>query len=324
MENQGNQATLETLSLNGLLDLIEADLGKMGAGVKIDPIEILLALDLARIRIDNSLQQGNEVKAEATQFDYLIMDLQKQGKAFIHEIGGEKRLLELRQQYQPTSDNVWWFLDEDLEKKQKASFRKLIITLGISLGIITLLVIGYNLFLAPDPLTIKKFDLSNNMGQAIQSQDYTKALNLANQALLLSPGDPDLLTNKGVILQKLGRNDEANIAFQQAEHNFGSREKFLLGRAPIYLQFGDAKRMLTDSQEILKLNPKSTLGYFYFGKANEALGNVPVALDSYDKASALAIDQGQTELAATIRVTMAMLLQSNQFQLPTLIPTPTQ
>ena len=106
--------------MNGLLDFIEADLGKLSAGVKINPIEILLALDLAKIRIDKSLEQGNEVKAEAAQFDYLVMNLQKQGKLFIRELGGEKRLEELRQQYQPASDRIWWFLDEYLAKRQKA------------------------------------------------------------------------------------------------------------------------------------------------------------------------------------------------------------
>ena len=75
-------------------------------------------------------------------------------------------------------------------------------TFGVSLVVLVLVVIGYNLFLAPDPLTIKKLNLYNNMGQAISSQDYSKALQLVDQALLLSPDDPDLLTNKGSHLTK--------------------------------------------------------------------------------------------------------------------------
>jgi len=322
MENLNTAVPLESLSLNDLLDLIEADLGKLAAGVKINPIEILLALDLARIRIDKSLEQGNEVKAEEAQFEYLVMNLQKQDKLFLREIGGERKLQELRLQYQPTSEKTWWFLDQQIVKNQQAYFRKLIITLGVSLLVIVLMVIGYNLFLAPDPLTIKKLDLNNNMVQALYSQDFASALKLADQGLLISPDDPELLTYKGVILQKLGKNEEGKNAFQQAERIFGSREKFLTGKAPIDMQSGDIQQMLIDAQEIIKLNPKSALGYFYFGKGNEALGDVPVALDSYDKASALANEQGQPELAATIRVTMAMLLQSNQFQGPSTTATP--
>jgi len=324
MENPDNLVPLETLSLNDLLDRIGADLGKLGAGMKVNPMDILLSLDQARIRIEKSRQQGNEVKAETTQFDYLVINLQKQGKPFLREIGGEKKLQELRQQYQPASDKVWWFLDQHLANNQKASLRKLAITLGVGLVVLVLLITGYNLFLAPDPLTIKKLDLYNNMGQAIDSQDYPTALNEVNQALYLSPDDPDLLTNKGVILQKLGQNDDAMIAFHQAENILGSREQFLSGRAPIYMHFGDTQNMLVDSQEIIKLNPQSALGYFYFAKANETLGDIPVALEAYDKASALANAQGQAELAATIRVNMAMLLQSNQNQFPTNVPTPGQ
>ncbi len=324
MENLDTPAPLETLSLNDLLDRIEADLGKMGAGIKVNPMDILLALDLARIRIDKSLEQGNEVKAEATQFDYLVKNLQKQGKSFLREIGGEIKLQELRQQVQPGSDKIWWFLDQHLAIIQKASLRKLATTIGVGLGVLAFLVIVYNTFLAPDPLTIKKLDLYNNMGQAIESQDYPTALIVVDQALYVSPDDPDLLTNKGVIFQKLGQNDDALIAFHQAENILGGREKFLLGRAPIYMHFGDTQKMLTDSQEIIKLNPQSALGLFYFGKANEVLGDIPVALEAYDKASALANAQGQAELAATIRVNMAMLLQSNQNQFPTNAPTPGQ
>jgi len=75
---------------------------------------------------------------------------------------------------------------------------------------------------------------------------------------------------------------------------------------------------------VIKYDPKSAEGYFYLGKSQELLGDQTDALNNYNQAFNLADSQGKTELAATIKISLAMMLQSMNSQLPTPELTPTK
>jgi tetratricopeptide (TPR) repeat protein len=325
MENQPNQSLFNAMSLNDLLDKIENNLGKLGEGMGVDPKEILAEMDEASLRLKNAATQEHPPKSEEAQFEYIGKSLQKYGPLFLRTIGGPGELSNLRAQRNPPPEYWWWFIDQWLEQKRNASLRKTMTTAGIVVVILVTLIFAYQRFLAPDKLTQQKYDSISSAQQSMANGDYAAALTQINQALAGSPNDTDLLIYKGVLLTKLGQQNEAAQVFAQAEKILNNHEALLGTRTLDYLQAGDPKSSKASAQELIAYNAKSAEGYFYLAKSEELLGEQTTALDAYNTAFNLADSQGKSELAATIKISMAMMMQSmnSQMQLPTVATTPT-
>jgi len=323
MEKQPNQSLLGAMSLNDLLDKIENNLGKLGEGMGVDPKQILAEMDEASYRLKNAATQEHPPKSEEAQFEYIGKSLQKYAKLFLRTIGGPAALNTLRTRRNPPAENWWWFIDQWLEEKRISSIRRLVITIGIVVVIFASLVFVYQRFLAPDKVTQQKYDSISNAQQDMATGDYADGLVQINLALASSPDDTDLLIYKGVLLMKLGQNDEANKAFAQAEKILNNHELFLTTRTLFYLQAADPESAKVSAQELINYDPKSAEGYFYLAKSQELLGDQNTALDNYNTAFNLADAQGKSELAATIKISMAMMMQSMNVQMPTSETTPT-
>jgi tetratricopeptide (TPR) repeat protein len=324
MEKQPNQALLGAMSLNDLLDKIDNNLGRLGEGMGVDPKEILAEMDEASIRLKNAtIQQEHAPKSEEAQFDYIGKTLQKYSKVFLRLIGGSAGLSALRAQHNPPAQNWWWFLDQWQQQKESAAVRKFVVTTGVIVIILVSLSFIYQRFLAPDKVTQQKYDSINNAQQDMASGDYAGALVQVNQALATSPNDTDLLIYKGVMLTKLGQLTAADQAFAQAEKLLNNHETLLATKTLDYLQASDPKSAKASAQELIAYNPKSAEGYFYLAKSEELLGDQNTALENYNQAFTLADGQGKTELAATIKISMAMMMQAMNSQLPTVELTPT-
>jgi len=323
MEKQQNQVPLGAISLNDLLDKIENNLGKLGEGMGVDPKEILAEMDEASVRLKNASNQEHLPKAEEAQFDYIGKSLQKYAPLFLRTIGGSAALSTLRAQRNPPPGNWWWSIDQWLVEKRSATIRKTVITAGIVVIILVSLSFVYQRFLAPDKVTQQKYDSISNAQQFMATSDYTDALAQINAALADNPNDTDLLIYKGVLLTKLGQKAEADKVFAHAEKILNNHETLLVTRTLFYLQAADPTSAKSSAEELIAYDPKSAEGYFYLAKSEELLGDQTTALDNYNKAFALADAEGKEELAATIKISMAMMMQTMNSQLPTLETTPT-
>lgn len=82
------------------------------------------------------------------------------------------------------------------------------------------------------------------------------------------------------------------------------------------MQFGLLDDLLSEVDNILAVNPQSAEAYLYRGLVQEVQGQNSEAYKSLEKASILAEDQNKAQLVATIRMRMAMIMQS------VAIPTP--
>ena len=324
MEKQPDSSLLSGMSLNEILDTIENNLGKLGEGMSVDPKKILSEMDEVSIRLKSASTQEHPHKSEEAQFEYIGKTLQKYAGLFIHTIGGTAALSTLRARHNPPAENWWWYIDQWLDQKRSSAIRKFVITAGIIVIVFASLAIVYQHFLAPSKVTQQKYDSISNAQQLMATGDYANALTQINLALASSPNDTDLLIYKGVLLVKLGQQDQANSAFAQAEKFLNNHETLLTTRTLFYLQAADPKSAMVSAQEVIKYDPKSAEGYFYLGKSQELLGDQTDALNNYNQAFNLADSQGKTELAATIKISLAMMLQSMNSQLPTPELTPTK
>ena len=301
---------LQSKSLNDLLDQLEIDLSHVGQGNAENAQKILLKMDFAFQAINEMTQKGNQNKAEAAQFEYLANGLEKNAKAFLKDLGGNEKLEQLRQAYSPQKERRWWYPDEVLNRQAKKTVRTISLSIAAVAILVLILAVIYRFFLMPDPRVAATYDHQMNAQQALSQNNLPKALNEVDLALSYSPDDASLMTLRGVIEQKLGMTDISGADFTAAEEKLGNRETFLLTRAQMWQQVGDFNAALMDTQTVLQMDPTSAEGYFYQGHAEESLQDYNDAVNDYNKASELADAQGKVELNGTIRVTLAMLLQS--------------
>jgi tetratricopeptide (TPR) repeat protein len=320
VDKQAFQEGIGGKPLSDLLDEVEIKLGKLkGSGDQ--AVQIFLMMDEVATRLADA--DEDSLKAARAQYEYVLADIEKNATAIIREVGGVGRFQGLRNQHHPGESQVWWFLDQHLAAKRRQSLTKALKWVGALAVILVILTIVYQKFLAPDPALIAKMDHQRSAQDAIESGDLSTALNEANKSISYAPDDASLVILKGVILQKLGKMDEANAAYQQAETMAGSSENFLLTRAMTFIQSGDPQQAIVDCQEVIKANKDSAEAYYYMGMANDSLRNTNAAIDNYQIASALAEKQNKIELAATVRMNLAMAMQSAQSMMPTFPPTET-
>jgi tetratricopeptide (TPR) repeat protein len=182
-------------------------------------------------------------------------------------------------------------------------------------------VVVYDQFLKPDPVVTARYNREMQVDEALARQDLPAALIVVNQAIDLGGNTTPMLLLRGVLGTIMGQTEQAGLDFRTAETQFDDRSAFLTARSEAWLKAGQFDSALQDASDAIRLDPSSVQALFFYGKANELKQNYTVALDAYKKASDLAEQQGKSELNATIRITMAMLMQSSMAQMPTAIET---
>jgi tetratricopeptide (TPR) repeat protein len=295
------------------LDQIEIKVGKIGQNSSVQSLALLSQLDTVFDKI-SALAPGATKRALTTQFDALLSRLRKDAGRFLADAGGANSLKEVRGKINPASERSWWYLDQYLREKRAAFLRKNAITGGVIIIILLILTVVYNRFLAPDPLVAARYGYEQSARDNLLSGDFAKALDEVDQGLTIVPQDPTLLILKGVILDGLGREAEAQATFNAASPKV-SKEDFYLLRGQAYILANLTEKALSDSQSAIKENPDSIQGYMLLGQVNEMIGQSRTALDNYEKAYSLADQQKQYELAALVRTRMAMLMQSMNTQI---------
>lgn len=316
--------SLGKLTLDDLLNQLEIDLTKVGHGNPESALKMLLKMDQVFFTIEEMSQKENPIKAEAAQFDYVTNSLEKNCRNFLKDVGGKEKLASYRLDFSPGAKQRWWFIDLTYEQQVRSRLRHLGLVFGAFVAILGLFAIIYQNFLAPDPTTAKRYSLEIDADQAIGQGDYNQALDIVGQALALSPQDARLMILRGVLYDRSDKKAESSADFAKAETLMNNREQFLLSRADAWMKIGDLANGLQDTQECIRENPNSAEGYFYYGKVSELMKDYVLAIDNYTKASQLADQQGKTELNATVRISLAMLMQTLPVFQPANSATPTQ
>ncbi len=312
-----SENNIQQKSLSESLDQVEVSISKLGRLSKIQAENILYKLDEIYQRFDELHAQGVSQSGEEAQFAYIGDILKKNTRSFFKNVGGIHRYIELRYKRQPQSEVWWWFLDEYQSKKIKAQQKRSLITGVVIVIVVAVLYAGYQLFLAPDPITQAELTYESNVESLLSAGDYSTALDTANQGLTIATNDPTLVILKAIAQLKMGNATEAKLTFSQAEQMLGNQETLLLDRAITYIRIGDFQSALTDAQDAIKINPQSAEAYFYQATAYQNLGQDSAAYQSFDTASTLAENEGNTQLVATIRINMALLLQQLDVQIST-------
>jgi len=310
-------------ALRDALHRLETQVGGMKHSTKFEALMIPVWFDEASTLLSTLRHEAAKVQAEAGRFEMVAAQFKQKGTVFLRRIGGVEALHEVRRTHNPDPDAWWWFIDDVVVAQRKARIGSLL-RWGVVAGLVLLIVVlAYNMFLAPDPATRARVRHQFAAEDLIQEGDFPAALHEVNQALALAPDDPGMLVWQGVLEDVLGNADRAEEAFAAAERAFDQRSDskstpaFLMARAQAYLRVGHPEATKADAERLLERDPQSAEAHFYLGAVYETLGDVPSAIVYYEQASTLAQQAGEFELAATTRIRLAELLRSAPLNTPT-------
>lgn len=305
-----------TRTVGEALDRLEVPAGKIGLNTKQQSIDLLKGLDTVYARLQEINPDSQSRRVAETQFESIVAKLETEGSRFLRDIGGAQALQSERQTVNPPREHEWWFLDELVLERQKGSVRRGLKVGGAILGALIVLVLVYNLFLAPDPKVAAVYGHQSSAQEHLMAGNAQSALEEVEQGLQVDPQDATLLITKGIIHDIQGQPDLAEESFAAALAVSASAEEFYVTRGQAYLMAQQMEKALLDAQEAVKANPNSAQAYLLSGQVYETTNRADAALTDYDKAFEAASQGNQPELAALARMRTAMLLQTMGVQSP--------
>lgn len=273
--------------------------------------DFLGLLDKAHSLFHRLEAKGVDLRAERTRWETIEGQLDSRARVLVREVEKAGGLEQLRETTEPTPDRWWWFLDDKVRRQQKRLLRRCIITGSIALMGLIIAALLYQRFLAPDPLTVKRFRLERQAEQAIQQGDLESALTHYQALRKLAPDDPQVILGQGVLYEVLGQEQLAEQAYARARELLGNRQEFFTTRGMIYLELDQWEAAQSDSEAALALNPESALAYFILGNAHEAQGQLSEALKAFEQAADLALAQEDNSFYALIKFRLGVLMGSS-------------
>ncbi len=293
------------------LSQLETQLAQAKTLSRVEAVELLKAFDRTYDQLaEHAKQTPNPYPAEMSRFETVRHMAERRAADLLRAIGGARALQEERQQVSPEPERAWWNIDQIVEEKRKALWKRIGVGAGAATAAIVVLVVVYKAFFEPPESVKQTVSHSFRADDLILDGDLQGALDEVEIALSYSPDDLELLVKKGVLLEGLGKQNEAEAAYERAREASADEESFLLERGFAYLSLQKPEAALSDADAVLAINPKSTQGFFIAGSCYELLGDTASALGAYEKAAAAAEEEGDFTTMATVRMRIADVLQS--------------
>jgi tetratricopeptide (TPR) repeat protein len=294
--------------LRDTLTVIENILGKLEHSQKEKADTLPSLFDEASLALQKLQEKGVPLTAEQTRLESALAVFEKKAKIFLRIIGGSQTLKDMRPEAALERDHWWWYLDEIVRQKRISAFKKIISWVVIAGVILSLLGIIYARFFAPSPEEQALYAHQSQASEHLIAGDFEQALSETEAGLAIDPNNASLLILKGVLLENLDRSQEAIQFFARAEDLLPDRKGFLISRAQAYYQAKNYAASLSDAQELIARFPDTGYGYFFQGLAQNELGDKQAAIESIDRASQVALEAGENELAGLARIILSDIM----------------
>ena len=136
-----------------------------------------------------------------------------------------------------------------------------------------------------------------NLSQTyLAKENREKAMDLAKKALAIKK-NPLRLNQMGLVLLKLGKNDEAIKNFSNAYKIDKNFEPAYINEALVYIDFLNVPPAAIEVlDKLIKLNPNSADAFFQMGRAMAKMGMLEQAAASFNQA--IYINQAYRDLVA--------------------------
>jgi tetratricopeptide (TPR) repeat protein len=303
-------------TISSHLDELENLLGKLDSNNAELAELVLMKFDLIESEIKKNNPDRQVPFAYQTQLEYVENRIRSHAQVIINAMGGTEQYISRRDQAGKKEDSWWWYLDRYIKENQKKNFKK-ILTIAAVLILLSIVVIFiYQQFFAPPPEVLARIKHEQAADRLISDGNLNGALLEIQSALSYEPENYELLIWQGVVYQQLGDNELSQQSFQHAENIVTSMEEFYLTKTYYEFNGGLIDQGFADAQKLIEINPESAEGYLYIGQVYEIKGAYAEAYQAYETASELAEKSDNTEMIATIKIRMGMLLQTVPLNTP--------
>ena len=296
-------------TVGGLLDRTETRLGKLDTLTAAEFWAMFAELDEVQARLGAAERQ---MPAESAQLDFITASLQKNAGRIVRACGGPAGFARQRSQVgvgdHQAGERGWWTLDAYLNRARKQMVRKAVLTIGVIIAVLAVAALVYQKFLAPSPAIQARYDHLSNAQDLLAKQDYPGALAETNLGLQAAGQDSELLVLKGYLLEQHGSTQEAAAVYALAE-KIDTPLQVRLYQTRYALMDQKYNQAIEYARLAREIEPRSAQAIFLEGQANERAGRTAAALALYNEAAALANQNGETALEATIRINMGLLMQ---------------
>ena len=257
---------------------------------------------------------GADLRPEEGRYETLEAQVRRHASAVLAEAVRSGGLAAARRKRYGTGEAPWWWqLDALVREARLAWLRKTAIGVAAVVLIGAALVFALNKLFPTDPKVAAATSKQMSGQQDIEGRgDYQSALVKFQEAVNLTPDDPEPWLWLGVTQEKLGNQAEATRAFDKATVLLGDELQMRLMRAPVYQSFGELDAAEADLQAVLAANPDDARAHYYLAGVYEAQGRMSDAATELETTSNLSDAQNQAELTAMARYRLAMLLQQMQ------------
>ncbi len=303
-------------SINSLLDKIESLLGRMGPGSGRQAVDLLLLMDEVSARIEEQEGRGAALLAEKAQFASIQARVKKDAAQLLREVGGANGLQAERSRHNGAESAWWWRLEKVVAEANSGRIRRVLKIFGIVALVVGVLAGVYWFFLQPDPIDIARMNAREKAQAVVREGNLDEALLIIDDGLKVAADDPQLIVLRGVLLEKSGRMEDAELAFGKAQLLMNDPAVFHFARAEAYLGFDWVDDAVGAAEEGVAEDPDSANGFLILGQCLQTQGNAGRAREAYQEAIRLAELSGEAEIAAQASVLMAYLPQESAPDIP--------
>lgn len=300
--------------IDRILERLSKLTGQLGMGIgRQQALEIPRLFDQVTAYLRETPEDSSGARMVRAEFEAYSQALRKHLPAYLRELGGAGALEEERKRSPRTEYGWWWFPEEVITQDRKAGVLRLIRSGMILLAVFLAAYLVYRLWFQPDPKVLSAMETRAAATKLLAEENNPQAaLQRIDMGLAEVPNEGELLSIRSALLLVLGRDAEAQAAFDEALAEvkdplqvYGMRSQFLsLGGYP---QLAEA-----DAQAMIKENPNSAMAYMLLGQAYESQKRYMDAYNAYDISSTLGLEYDDPAIAAQSRIKMGMMMQSMQ------------
>jgi tetratricopeptide (TPR) repeat protein len=267
----------------------------------------LLLLDQIDQSFDRLAGDNIDLRPEETRWQSLLNRLDSRPNSLVKAAAAAGGLAELRRR-NPPAESFWWRLDAVVAERRKRAVRRALLTVGGLVVTVALLLWGINTLFPPNPQAVAMVEATNQIDRLVAEQRWEEALAAVHAARQQLPDEPELAVWEMVLNERLGNAEEAAAALEEAKTLFADNP------VQVWIVLGNDRLMVGDldgaqaaAQEAEAVDPQEPMVYFLQGGIAETRGDVPRAIEMFQRTSELA---GNTnpQLNVIARVRMGQLL----------------
>jgi tetratricopeptide (TPR) repeat protein len=287
----------------------EIGVADLGPSARADDVaDFLRRLD----RIANGLEElsagGADLRAEETRVQTVHDILRRKSGVVVQVLAKVGGLGKLRPSAVPPQSHWWWWLDREVAERKATELRRLAWALFIVAAVVV--VVAYVVFLRPDEVTRRQVALVVQGESEALRGDYTAALESYKQALEIVPDDPEANLMVGVVVEALGRPEEAEAQYARARDLYAADSLYYTIRSQKRSLLGWFGKAEADAQKAVELDETLALARCALGTAQAGLGKRAAALRAYQQCADLAQEQEQFDVYVVASMQLATLLQT--------------